>query len=850
MAAEETANSTLNASSELTGNHRSGPSIDANSVSDRVASVDHLGFGPYVLALAKFLKSPGTMPPLTVSIEGAWGSGKSSFMEQLAEQLEADGTPLRGKKPSNSRPVIVRFNAWLHDKDEELWASFALAFTGTVRRQSSFVTRCTAPIRLFIQRFNWAEGWFDALFALCLWTALVLLAISLPTLVFYHGTPWAENLSNQLAMLGSEKGGDSKTVDGQGEPNGGGIVASGRQRPRGASALTTLVFGTGSAASVAISLLIWFQARKLVGNPLEIKLREHVNKPNYEGRLSFIDNLQADFRKVVNAYVYRQNRIYVFIDDLDRCAVPKAAELMGAINLLISDDERLIFIIGMDRKTVAAGIAVKYESLLPYLSPNLSDSASASTIVRRDLDFGYAFLEKFIQLPFAVPAAGQTQLKSFLKSISRGSVVADAPGGRFENIWRRLASYVSTSGQRKKTPAEFEGGQNTRRDVAIGSRESNSTATNEQQIHRDAFILLLEGDDSLIADVALMAAPALDANPRRLKQFVNLFRLKFYIAVQTGLLDSIDGRRKLTPQQLGKLTAVFLRWPGFANAWLVNPSLLARLDAIANSDEVTPNIRPQEQYWSEQAELMNLIRYGCVKDGQFAGEPDRSVFGLSEVQCEELLQVSPARPEPSNTQSNVGGRREREGNDLETAQIKREARAQMDSFAVEYEKVRKTQAPGDRRTAEMDAIVLRIRSAALKAAIEFDEIVGWFQGSDGQRIVALACLQAAPSPEGLPLLLTAIGDPRSPFEQYHAMIATDLVKTQLNEDSIRRLLGTLESQLPVLEKSNDSSRLRLLRGLLDFFGSQGREAIANRISTTREHEVPDRGGSFGSGQGT
>jgi hypothetical protein len=29
------------------------------------------------------------------------------------------------------------------------------------------------------------------------------------------------------------------------------------------------------------------------------------------------------------------SRVYVFVDDLDRCEVPKAAELMQALNLLI-----------------------------------------------------------------------------------------------------------------------------------------------------------------------------------------------------------------------------------------------------------------------------------------------------------------------------------------------------------------------------------------------------------------------------------------------------------------------------------------------------------------------------------
>ncbi len=49
---------------------------------------DKLGFSPYVAALSEFLTSPHTTPPLTLSIEGGWGSGKSSFMKQLKRAIE------------------------------------------------------------------------------------------------------------------------------------------------------------------------------------------------------------------------------------------------------------------------------------------------------------------------------------------------------------------------------------------------------------------------------------------------------------------------------------------------------------------------------------------------------------------------------------------------------------------------------------------------------------------------------------------------------------------------------------------------------------------------------------------
>ena len=62
-------------------------SILNTSVGDQAAVQDSLGFTPYVRAIAEFLTNDQTKPPLTMSIEGEWGSGKSSFMKQLQQEI-------------------------------------------------------------------------------------------------------------------------------------------------------------------------------------------------------------------------------------------------------------------------------------------------------------------------------------------------------------------------------------------------------------------------------------------------------------------------------------------------------------------------------------------------------------------------------------------------------------------------------------------------------------------------------------------------------------------------------------------------------------------------------------------
>lgn len=119
--------------------------------------------------------------------------------------------------------------------------------------------------------------------------------------------------------------------------------------------------------------------------------------------------------------------MYVFVDDLDRCQIPKAADLMQAINLMISGDAQLVFVIGMDWEAVAAGIAAKNAGLVRYLKPPAKREDGA-------LELGREFMEKSIQLRFALPQPGEGEFKRFLQALSQPRVPRQNPG-----FWRRHA---------------------------------------------------------------------------------------------------------------------------------------------------------------------------------------------------------------------------------------------------------------------------------------------------------------------------------------------------------------------------------------------------------------------------
>src|SRR5262249_52881587 len=118
-----------------------------NSVDDQPTTDDTLGFTPYVAAVAAFLTHEETKPPLTLSIEGAWGSGKSSFMLQLRDRLEWQ------------EAKTVWFNALRHEREDGLWAAFALDFMNNLASTVPLVKRLYLHLKLRCRRFDWRRGW-------------------------------------------------------------------------------------------------------------------------------------------------------------------------------------------------------------------------------------------------------------------------------------------------------------------------------------------------------------------------------------------------------------------------------------------------------------------------------------------------------------------------------------------------------------------------------------------------------------------------------------------------------------------------------------------------------------------
>jgi formylglycine-generating enzyme required for sulfatase activity len=606
-------------------------SIRNTSVSDQATNNDALGFEPYVIAIAEFLLHEQTQPPLTLSVEGEWGSGKSSFMKMLEEYLRKKG----GR--------TVWFNAWRHDKAESVWAAFALSFIkqiSTPKNWRDLSRIILGHFKLQLLRFNLEKGLFELIKALPVIIFVICASIAIPFILIIYGV---EGINELIRATTSQDVFWSK-------------INSVVKLLFTAVGLT--LSGAGIFAGIK-SLLRNFQ--RLLQNPKN-NLVKYIEAPDYKKQSAFVEEFHEDFAKIVDAYI-GNDRVYVFIDDLDRCEHPKSADLMQAINLMIADDPSVVFILGMDREKVAASLAVKYENILKYL-PSETTEIDPDILARRSankgLAYGYTFIEKFVQLPFLVPQPSQSDFERFLIQLATSTPPNLQPAKPhftfFQSFWGKfkLALPWRNNSQKHLTSATSNQTSDLK-NLSLDNPSIESEQT-EKEKARAAVIKRLEAiqvnksdnrDSQTVRNVIMMVAPALDYNPRRIKHFINVFRLKVYIANETGLFfeerDENDNLLvpSLTFEQLGKFTAISLKWPLLLSDLENDKQILAKLEKFARGEWNPPNEEESIRYWGSHTKLKALMAYSSEKSTTEEVLQINPKFSFAKVNVDKLLQVSP-----------------------------------------------------------------------------------------------------------------------------------------------------------------------------------------------------------------
>lgn len=318
---------------------------------DRYTIKDQLNFTDYRKIIGDIIKNANT--PLTIGVFGPWGSGKTSLLRMLEDDV---------RQAALTKRRSVWFTAWKYDREEALWRALILRVLDALRprnnkgdylpdeklskRQVDMVSELNHLEESVYRTVEWQE--------LGKWTM-----------------DWAKALGSTTA----------------------------------GAAEIALAFVPGGAPLVKLLK----GASKTITSKEPDPVTEAFSREARAFRreqLRSIEQFATTFRNLLTEYVLPDGRLIVFIDDLDRCLPEKAVQVLEAIKLFL-DEPGCVFVIGMDRRVVERGIEIRYRHF----------ATSEGLIEADLPISGDSYLQKMIQLPFFLPPLSLEDVEEYITEL-------------------------------------------------------------------------------------------------------------------------------------------------------------------------------------------------------------------------------------------------------------------------------------------------------------------------------------------------------------------------------------------------------------------------------------------------
>ena len=353
---------------------------------------DVIGLKPIAKALSLFIRNRDTEPPVSFGITGAWGTGKSSLMHLVAEDLRGHG----------ARPVT--FNAWHHQTETHLLA----ALLETIRAQG-VPSWWTLSGLLF--RFKLQIGRLGDLKTLLAISFVVALAISMVALV--KGLPVTTTLNQLLHPLVVELNTGSLGVR-----------------------LIKWIAGSLGASGATLMLLFGLlrslqQLKVITVKPaaLMARLSRRAGIAQFEQQLGFRHRFQQEFGQVCKALRGGDSPgMVIFIDDLDRCRPDNVLVVLESVNFLVSAGPCFV-VLGIDEEKVIQSVAHGFKDSI-LVPPNEADrTTELKPSGLQVFQFARNYLEKLINISVPVPVmdaeqSGDLMSQGAAKAVKEGQGAA------------------------------------------------------------------------------------------------------------------------------------------------------------------------------------------------------------------------------------------------------------------------------------------------------------------------------------------------------------------------------------------------------------------------------------------
>jgi len=223
-------------------------------------------------------------------------------------------------------------------------------------------------------------------------------------------------------------------------------------------------------------------------------------KPKGEGDSTNVPEEINAFRKAFDDLLERAGveQLVVLIDDLDRCLPDTAIETLEAVRLFVFTS-RTAFVVAADEAMIEYAVRKHF--------PDLPDTTGPQTYARN-------YLEKLIQVPFRIPALGDTETRIYVTLLLVGAEL-----GEKDEAFNTL---ISVARERLKRPWTSGALDAATVRTALGekaSRANNALALSDQ--------------------IGPILANGTKGNPRQIKRFLNTLVLRHHTAEARGFGDDV-----------------------------------------------------------------------------------------------------------------------------------------------------------------------------------------------------------------------------------------------------------------------------------------------------------------------
>jgi hypothetical protein len=313
-------------------------------------------------ALIPLLIYPGK-GAIVVGIHGDWGAGKTTLMDRLAKTVESREQLRQLSDDKADEAISVRFNAWKFQDREALWRALILQVIGALRERAereqwaeelgslreleeslyhAFEITETGP---------WKINWRNLITEL-LRLALAVVHLDVVADAIRESTGWLGRLFISKTKDGGDKNGKEKSGD---------------------------------------------NLKEITGILERTAVQRHV------AEVRSVEQFLSKFQDLVSTLLRRRFRVFVFVDDLDRCLPEAALQVFESIKLFL-DAPGCGYVVALDREVIRKGLAARY-------------SQAGMAGAGQDFIDPDEYIEKTISLSFDLPPLTPADRIGMIKAV-------------------------------------------------------------------------------------------------------------------------------------------------------------------------------------------------------------------------------------------------------------------------------------------------------------------------------------------------------------------------------------------------------------------------------------------------